>query len=177
MIHLPEAFISQTKSLLGLEETEALIKALSEEAPTSIRVNPNKATAISGESVPWCETGYYLSERPSFTLDPLFHAGAYYVQEASSMFLSQVIKALPEEPRRVLDLCAAPGGKSTLWRAELPEQTLLVANEPIHRRAMILAENLAKWGHPDVIVTEDYPKSFTLARMLRRHCGRCALLR
>ena len=74
MIHLPEAFISQTKSLLGLEETEALIKALSEEAPTSIRVNPNKATAISGESVPWCETGYYLSERPSFTLDPLFHA-------------------------------------------------------------------------------------------------------
>ena len=161
MIHLPEAFISQTKSLLGLEETEALIKALSEEAPTSIRVNPNKATAISGESVPWCETGYYLSERPSFTLDPLFHAGAYYVQEASSMFLSQVIKALPEEPRRVLDLCAAPGGKSTLWRAELPEQTLLVANEPIHRRAMILAENLAKWGHPDVIVTEDYPKSFS----------------
>ena len=161
MIHLPEAFISQTKSLLGLEETEALIKALGEEAPTSIRVNPNKATAISGESVPWCETGYYLSERPSFTLDPLFHAGAYYVQEASSMFLSQVIKALPEEPRRVLDLCAAPGGKSTLWRAELPEQTLLVANEPIHRRAMILAENLAKWGHPDVIVTEDYPKSFS----------------
>ena len=93
----------------------------------------------------WCDTGYYLPERLSFTFDPLFHAGAYYVQEASSMFLEQVIRSHVKTPVRCLDLCAAPGGKSTHLAACLPEGSLLVSNEVIRSRSHILAENIAKW--------------------------------
>ena len=93
------------------------------------------SACVSNERVPWCETGYYLSSRPSFTLDPLFHAGTYYVQEASSMFIEQAFKTMDFQPQRMLDLCAAPGGKSTLWRSLLPDGALLVANEPAHTTA------------------------------------------
>lgn len=110
-----------------------------------------------GEPVGWCSTGYYLPERLSFTFDPLFHAGAYYVQEASSMFLEQAIKAYVPEPVRCLDLCAAPGGKSTHLASLLPEGSLLVSNEVIRPRSHILAENIAKWGNPHVIVTHNDP--------------------
>lgn len=169
---LPQAFINQMTELLGPAEAEALCRAITDTpAVTSIRVNARKITspALGNENVPWCSTGRYLAERPQFTLDPLFHAGAYYVQEASSMFIEQAYKAILENteslendcaPRRVLDLCAAPGGKSTLWRSLLPDGCLLVANEPIRQRAQVLAENLTKWGHPDVVVTNAYPEEF-----------------
>lgn len=155
--------------LLGPAEAEALCRAICETpAVTSIRVNPLKtATCPKGESVPWCSTGHYLAERPQFTFDPLFHAGAYYVQEASSMFIEQAFKVIGKReegrdaaPLTLLDLCAAPGGKSTLWRSLLPDGSLLVANEPIRQRAQVLAENLTKWGHPDVVVTSAYPEEF-----------------
>lgn len=112
--------------------------------------------------VHWCQQGYYLPQRPSFTLDPLLHAGAYYVQEASSMFLDAVVRQLlpAETPLRVLDLCAAPGGKSTLLRAALPAESLLVSNEVIQSRVPILQENLIKWGATDTIVTHNDPRSF-----------------
>ena len=111
--------------------------------------------------VPWCCKGHYLAHRPLFTLDPLFHAGAYYVQEASSMFLEQVLKRyLPDHPVAMLDLCAAPGGKSTHARSLLPEGSLLVSNEVMRNRAQILAENITKWGNADVVVTQSDPADF-----------------
>jgi len=118
------------------------------------------------ERVPWCETGYYLPQRPSFTFDPLFHAGAYYVQEASSMFVEQAVLqicAAPDlagRPVTALDLCAAPGGKSTHLSALLPAGSLLVSNEVVRSRSLILAENMAKWGSLDTIITRNDPKTF-----------------
>jgi len=161
-MNLPEAFISRTKILLG-EEWSLFEQALSENAPTSIRLNPKKEKVtptfedIEFTEIPWASHAYYLSARPSFTLDPLFHAGCYYVQEASSMYLEQLIKNQVTQPVKVLDLCAAPGGKSTQLAAVLPEGSLLVSNEVIRSRSYILAENLIKWGNPNVIVTNNDP--------------------
>lgn len=156
---LPSDFILRTQALLG-EEFSQLETALQTEAPVSIRINRSKGTAApaAGENVPWCETGYYLPSRLSFTFDPLFHAGAYYVQEASSMFLEQAIRSYVTEPVKCLDLCAAPGGKSTHLLSVLPEGSLLVSNEVIRSRSYILAENLTKWGNPAHIVTHNDPE-------------------
>jgi len=114
---LPPAFIRSLIEQYNIEEEEFISSHESGEQLTSVRINPFKPSNLfnSEEKVPWCENGRYLKERPSFTADPLFHAGCYYVQEASSMFLEQVLKhsADPTENLRVLDLCAAPGGKST----------------------------------------------------------------
>ena len=129
--------------------------------------------------VPWCEEGYYLEGRPQFTFDPLFHAGCYYVQEAASMFVTHVLRSLfpdlsacvPSETSDqrpgalfTLDLCAAPGGKSTAMRSVLPADSILVSNEPIANRAQILLENITKWGWPNCIVTNSYPKDFRKAK-------------
>lgn len=165
---LPQSFIDQMQQTLGTAEAEALCHALQSTDPcTSIRINPNKRPehlpAEVKAEVPWCGEGRYLAERPMFTTDPLLHAGCYYVQEASSMFIEQAYRKIAEDfiPQRLLDLCAAPGGKSTLWRSLLPDGTLLVANEPIRQRAQILAENLTKWGQPDVVCTSAYAADFT----------------
>lgn len=189
---IPQAFQQQMCALLGDNEAGALCTALSSgNLPTSIRTNPFKPlkdgenlfrqtdNAVSPSDiadspalrpVPWCSSGSYLSERPSFGHDPLWHAGAYYVQEAASMFIAQAYKVIDSTfstddmigaPLKMLDLCAAPGGKSTLWRSLLPDVALLVANEPIRQRAQILAENLTKWGHPHTFVTQAFPDAFT----------------
>ena len=160
---LPIDFITRTRALLG-DEFNDFEAALQTDAPVSIRINERKGAATRstidtpGEAVAWCSTGYYLPERLSFTFDPLFHAGAYYVQEASSMFLEQAIRHYVTQPVRCLDLCAAPGGKSTHLAACLPEGSLLVSNEVIRSRSHILAENIAKWGTPDSIVTNNDPE-------------------
>jgi len=158
-MNLPENFVIRTTTLLG-DEFHDLEKALNGIAPTSIRVNNKMDYVPSDEGVAWCGSGYYLKERPLFTADPLFHAGVYYVQEASSMFLIQAVKQHFSDARTVLDLCAAPGGKSTLLSQALPENSLLVSNEIIRSRAYILAENLIKWGNPNVIVCNNEPKDF-----------------
>ena len=162
-MQLPEAFIIRTKELLG-DEWAAFEQALNEESPVSIRLNPRKITAdlLSeilplSEPVPWAANGFYLSNRPSFTFDPLFHAGCYYVQEASSMILEHFVGNYFPQPAKVLDLCAAPGGKSTHLSTLLLDESLLVANEVIRSRANILAENLIKWGNPNTIVTQNDP--------------------
>lgn len=163
MTQLPDAFIRRTADLLGQERGKALCEALNGETPVSVRLNPTKphdGLFANAEQVPWCARGRYLESRPAFTADPLLHAGCYYVQEAASMFVEQAFKTIDETPARVLDLCAAPGGKSTLWRSLLPDGCLLVANEPVRQRAMVLAENLTKWGLPDVVVTQSYPADF-----------------
>ncbi len=117
---------------------------------------------IFDDPVPWSQAGYYLKERPSFTLDPLFHAGVYYVQEASSMFLEEAIRQSCDlsQPLRVLDLCAAPGGKSTLIQSIISAESLLVSNELIKARANILAENITKWGAANVVVTNNDARDF-----------------
>jgi 16S rRNA C967 or C1407 C5-methylase (RsmB/RsmF family)/NOL1/NOP2/fmu family ribosome biogenesis protein len=154
-MNLPVDFTQYTRSLLGDEEYQQLEEALQSEAPVSVRVNRSKwQMTQEATPVPWSTTGYYLPQRPTFTFDPLFHAGCYYVQEASSMFVEQVLRTYVEGPVKMLDLCAAPGGKSTHARSVLPEGSLLVANEVMRNRAQILVENLMKWGHPEVVVTQ-----------------------
>ena len=163
-MNLPVSFIDYTRALLGNEEYEKLAVALQQEPPVSIRINNRKWMMnhddYSLEKVLWASEGYYLDERLTFTFDPLFHAGCYYVQEASSMSVEQILRQYAEEPVIMLDLCAAPGGKSTHLRSILPEGSLLVANEVIRNRSQILAENLTKWGHPDVVVTNNDPSDY-----------------
>lgn len=154
---LPADFIERTKLTLG-EEFSPLEKSLFEDSPTSVRINRFKTDKqLSQQPVLWCRDGYYLEERAHFTFDPLFHAGLYYVQEASSMFVEQIIRQHTENPSCVLDLCAAPGGKSTHLRTLLPEDCLLVSNEVIRNRAHILSENLIKWGSASIAVTNNKP--------------------
>jgi 16S rRNA C967 or C1407 C5-methylase (RsmB/RsmF family) len=145
-------------------EAHLLLAALDTPPPVSIRLNPRKtANAFPGtEEVPWCPNGRYLPQRPSFTADPLFHAGAYYVQEASGMALWQLKPFLQTiNAPRVLDACAAPGGKSTLLLDIMPEDGLLVSNEIIRSRVPVLAENLARWGCSNVVVSQNDPASFS----------------
>ena len=159
-MELPASFIDYTRALLGDEEYDKLAVALQQEPPVSIRLNQLKINHSLSDKVPWSSEGFYLEERLTFTFDPLFHAGCYYVQEASSMFVEQVLRQYITGPVKMLDLCAAPGGKSTHARSVLPEGSLLVANEVIRNRSQILAENLTKWGHPDVVVTNNDPADF-----------------
>lgn len=164
-MQLPDSFIEQMRSSFSEEELQQFIDAIGANPVTSIRINGDKMPKAAvddynlQDSVPWASNAYYLNERPSFTFDPLFHAGCYYVQEASSMFVEQAVKQCNfTTPVTALDLCAAPGGKSTHLCSLLPEGSLLVANE-IHRgRAQVLAENLTKWGKPEVMVTSNTPQ-------------------
>ncbi len=164
MIILPDTLLKDLESVSGFRRSDFLL-AHSQPPPTSVRIHPHKDTGRWNdlEQVPWCTTGRYLPERPVFTLDPAFHAGAYYVQEASSMFLDYAVRSLlnflPDAPR-VLDLCGAPGGKSTLLAAALPEASLLISNEVIRTRAGILEENVVRWGYTNNWVTSNDAKDF-----------------
>ena len=175
-MQLPEDFIQEIRPVFGEERFERFVKALDGESPVSIRLNPAKAAdmmPVDGEPIPWCRDGYYLPKRPNFTFDPLLHAGCYYVQEASSMFLDEVLKQLAisqlpiakSQKLMALDLCAAPGGKSTLLRAVLPTDCVLYSNEPIAKRASILLENITKWGYANHHVTNLYPKDYRKSKM------------
>ena len=164
---LPNEFTTYTRQLMGEELFHLLQEGLSGEAPTSIRVNPFKATLPKdADSVPWCQEGLYLTSRPAFTFDPALHAGLYYVQEAASMFVCEVVRQLIDKPVTMLDLCAAPGGKSTALRSVLPKGSLLFTNEPVKNRASILKENIIKFGHPDVIVTNNLPRDYRKAGVM-----------
>lgn len=164
MIAFPADFVRQMTELLG-SDADALLEALQETPVTSIRLNKGKRSKLKydlSSPIPWCEEGYYLNDRPVFTLDPFLHSGGYYVQEASSMFLAHVLSNLGyKEPILALDLCAAPGGKTTLISDFIPNNSLIVANEVIRLRANILAENVAKWGNPNTVVTNNDPKDFS----------------
>ena len=173
---LPQDFVTYTRELFGEETWQKYLQSFEEPAPVSIRLNPfKKLIPLTSyllpleEPVPHCRNAYYLSERPNFTLDPLFHAGAYYVQEASSMYLDEILRKMFNvqcSMFNVLDLCAAPGGKSTLLRAAIPDDAVLYSNEPDHHRANILLENMLKQGHPRVVVTNNYPRDYQKAGIL-----------
>lgn len=166
---LPTAFESYTKNLMGTELYANFLQVMQQEPTAFIRLNPYKCPhyqfTMPTTPVAWCGYGYALKSKPQFTFDPLFHAGLYYVQEQSSMFLAHVLQQCVNQPVRMLDMCAAPGGKSTLARIQLPEGSILVCNEPIATRAQILAENIQKCGHPEVIVTNNYPKEIRKAKL------------
>ena len=178
MAQLPAAFTETTRQLMGEERFGRYLQSFEEEPPVSIRMNPMKAVDMEvtdGELVPWCRNGCYLKQRPNFTMDPLLHAGCYYVQEAASMFLDEALRQMHNayvnhqpsaiRPLSALDMCAAPGGKSTLLRADLPEDCVLYSNEPIRNRANILLENVTKWGYKNHIVTNNYPKDYRKSKM------------
>ena len=157
---------------IGRENALVAFSAFEEPASVAVRYNPSKnAERMAGEVVKWSSYGVLLDERPVFTLDPCFHAGAYYVQDSSSMFVGEVFRQCLESmavpavrPVRVLDLCAAPGGKTTDLAASLREKFgdgfVLVANEVMKARVGILADNVALWGDPNVVVTSDDPSAF-----------------
>jgi 16S rRNA C967 or C1407 C5-methylase (RsmB/RsmF family)/NOL1/NOP2/fmu family ribosome biogenesis protein len=175
---LPQQLLQSLEGVAGFDK-EAFIRVHEEaKAPTSIRINPEKWRISDGESanedsdaaftiqhsrqIPWSKYGFYLPQRPSFTFDPLFHAGCYYVQEASSMFLEQAFKQLLtlSETIKVLDLCASPGGKSTHIQSLISSDSLLISNEVIKPRSIVLTDNIIKWGCKNVLVTNNDPKAF-----------------
>ena len=168
-MQLPEEFVTYTREMMGTALFQRYLDAFNQEPPVSIRLNPLKTqglTVAGGERVPWCEEGYYLPTRPAFTMDPLLHAGCYYVQEAASMFVSHVLRQyVAGRPVAALDLCAAPGGKSTAAIAALPPGSTLHSNEPVRNRASVLLENITKWGYPGCTVTNSYPKDYRRARL------------
>ena len=165
---LPVQLIESLSGIQGFNKEAFEQVHSSGEQLTSIRTNPLKnfnpeSTNFKLTQVPWAEYGFYLDKRPSFTFDPLFHAGCYYVQEASSMFLEQALKQTIDlsQSLKVLDLCAAPGGKSTHIQSLISKDSLLVSNEVIRSRANILKDNIVKWGCENVIVTNNDPKDFS----------------
>lgn len=153
-MNLPEGFITSIKELPGVD-SDSFLRAMEEAPAVGVRLNPAKTcTRFDGEKeVAWCRSGRYLAERPQFTLMPELHAGAFYVQDPSSMIHQRIIAQIATRGTTLLDLCAAPGGKTTACLSSLPEDCVAVANEVVPARARILQENLRKWGRPDVIVT------------------------
>ena len=158
-MNLPQAFIEQLRGLIP-DEWEALTDAIASSEPSvAVRVNEARGVGVPdcARRVPWCEQGFYLDDRPAFTFDTDWHAGHYYVQDASSMFIAHVIKHFIHEPVRYLDLCAAPGGKTTAAIQALPQRSLTVANEIVPQRARVLADNVIRWGVPRCVVTCNTP--------------------
>ena len=182
MQQLPEDFITLMREHYGNDDADALCDALlSTEPEVSVRLNRRKILSNEAllplfdldkadgvDAIDWCNDAFYLSERPPFTFDPLLHAGVYYVQEASSMYVEKLLNDYGgDTPCCALDLCAAPGGKSTLLAGLLPDGSLLISNEPMPKRAHILAENMQKWTRMPLgkypvesIVTNNYPADF-----------------
>lgn len=176
---VPSAMLQSLRSLPDWKES-IFLSAQQQIPPTSVRVHPIRSSwdlspkrsdvnffdsSFVVTKVPWCETGFYIDPRPSFIADPFFHGGAYYVQEASSMAIAFAFQALQKmnqavDQPLVLDLCAAPGGKSTVLLEEMKGEGLLISNEVIKQRVTVLEENISKWGYRNVMVTSADPKSF-----------------
>lgn len=165
MVNLPQTFIESISCCVGFDET-AFINAHQQQSPTSIRVNPFKPAKLNfdlTDKVLWNDKGFYLNDRPNFTHDILFQAGCYYVQEAGSMFIEHALKSCVnfDQELACLDVCASPGGKSTLLNSLLSNESVLVSNEIVKQRADVLAQNLSKWGTSNVVVTNNDPSAFS----------------
>ena len=156
---LPQQFVVNMRHQLGDSSAEALFEALESSSPISVRLNPYKWHGEEyGTAVPWCEWGRYLDTRPQFTTEIPFVAGAYYVQEAGSQFIAHILKTEGIEGGKIIDMCAAPGGKTTLYSAIVGNRGLVLANEYVRNRANVLADNVRKWGLGNVVVTNNDPQ-------------------
>jgi 16S rRNA C967 or C1407 C5-methylase (RsmB/RsmF family)/NOL1/NOP2/fmu family ribosome biogenesis protein len=157
---LPKSFLKRMEKKLG-EEYPQFLESLDQEASVSVRKNPIKKSNLFNheEAVPWNSDAYYLKERPEFVFDPMIHAGSYYVQEASSMLFANGIDFSTD--LRILDLCASPGGKSTLLLSKMSDNSILFSNELVNKRADILKENLVKWGYTNVVATSNRAEDFS----------------
>ena len=165
MLHLPAQFIESVSCCQGFDE-EKFIAAHQAPSPTSIRINPFKKADLGftlNDPIPWNSNGFYLESRPNFTHDILFQAGCYYVQEAGSMFIEHALRSCVDfnKALSVFDVCASPGGKSTLLNSLITKESLLVANEVVKQRSEVLAQNLGKWGTCNVVVTYNDPAAFS----------------
>ncbi len=162
----PDKFIQNISKIIPSDQLEDFFSAMNSAPPVSIRINPAKQPQdtefTKTTTVPWEPDGYYLDERIRFSLDPFWHAGAYYVQEASSMIIGYIVKQLTSEqlPLCALDLCAAPGGKSISILESLPPNSILVSNEIDSKRFQILKENMLKWGSSHMMCTNLAPTHF-----------------
>ena len=159
VMNLPESFVQMIERLAPTEAQPLLHAISTTAASVSVRVNTLRAVDVplGARLVPWCPSGFYLEQRPPFTFDTDWHAGRYYVQDASSMFIGHVITSLVDGPVRYLDLCAAPGGKATAAMSALPEGSLVVANEVVPARARALVDNVMRWGSPHAVVASSLP--------------------
>ncbi len=157
-ILIPDSFKAMISAEFGSERAETLLSALNREPETSLRLNRHKSSWSPHypdmSPVPWCRSGFYLSARPNFTMNPMFHAGAFYVQDASSMIYENIVETLVGNQKvMVCDLCAAPGGKTTAILNAIPDGSVMLANEFSSSRVSVLKENLIKYGYPEIVVT------------------------
>lgn len=161
-MQVPQDFILQMQDILK-DETPDFLSTLDEKSPVSVRLNNKLKLNPDYLKVEHCRNAFYLPQRPQFTLDPWLHAGVYYVQEASSMYLEKIVEKYVKSDVNILDLCAAPGGKSTHLSSLISPDSLLVSNEIMPQRAFVLAENMIKWGDANTIVCNNKPKDFSFA--------------
>lgn len=172
VIQLPNGFIEEIEELLP-DEASDFFAAMQRPAEVSVKLNTRKCTdpeklgyGAGLETVKWCGDGFYLPRRPKFTLNPLLHAGVFYVQDASSMIYGEITRRIlpmsldTGNPPVVADLCAAPGGKTTSIINALPDGALIVANEFTPARRKALVENLTKWGYPNFMATGNATSAF-----------------
>jgi 16S rRNA C967 or C1407 C5-methylase (RsmB/RsmF family) len=157
-----DVFRSHSLCQLAENEQKNLLDSLAQNAPSSIRYNPFKYKYAIQNPVAWSQFGEYITKEQAYALDPHWHAGAYYVQEASSMFLEKALAMclLPQQAI-CLDLCAAPGGKSTHLLSLLQPDQILISNEVIRSRVAVLKENIVKWGCENVVITHSDASQFS----------------
>ena len=162
-MQLPEAFLNNMRTYFKSDFDDFLHSFLIKQYP-SIRLHSQKGKLLQqeGNKIAWEPFGYQLTDSKQFITDPFWHAGAFYVQESSSMFLGHVFRQIfkNEFPQLVLDLCAAPGGKSTHLLDLMQQNGVLISNEILPKRNIILKENLSRWGYSNVIITQNDPADF-----------------
>lgn len=158
---MKEEFLQRIQAQLSTERYDFFIQNLNKNIQYSYRYHPRKLTEVIGEKVPWADHGYFQKTKPAYAQDPLFHAGSYYVQEASSMILEVFYKqnVLQIQHPKILDLCASPGGKTTHLLSLMDGEGLLVSNEVIKNRIPALKENIIKWGYANAVLCSEDPES------------------
>lgn len=160
---IPNEFQSNLSAHFGNDISKQVLEALREPASVSVRYNPSKTPnkRFEGTAISWAPSSIKLESRPNFALDPLFHAGCYYVQDASSMVLEAILDQLDlPDGALAMDLCAAPGGKSLILSDRIKDSGMLISNEIDGKRNAILRENILKWGCSNTVVTQLNVESF-----------------
>lgn len=167
---LPEEFVSQMKELLPPQEVLLFFESYKQRPVRGLRLDDRKLTIDQlktmledeneiFEPIPWQEQAYYITGNSIAGKSFLHEIGAYYLQEPSAMFPVQALN--PQKGDTVLDLCAAPGGKSTQIAQKIGDTGALIANEPITERAKILSRNIERMSCNNTVVTNEYPEQLS----------------